>query len=132
MGGRIGLESAAGLGSTFWFELALEKQPERAGGARELAGARVLLVGFPSAEGHAMGDALVGWGAVPVHVASVEDGVARLVAEISVANPYHGGLIYSANTDLTSAEQVRRTARAPRPPCVLAVAPRPHVPPFGG
>ena len=130
MGGRIGLESAAGLGSTFWFELALEKQPERAGGARELAGARVLLVGFPSAEGHAMGDALVGWGAVPVHVASVEDGVARLVAEISVANPYHGVLIYAATKDLKFAERVRRSAPDPAPPCVLAVARELQVPRF--
>jgi two-component system sensor histidine kinase RpfC len=29
MGGAIGMESAAGLGSTFWVELELEKQPER-------------------------------------------------------------------------------------------------------
>src|SRR5260221_307719 len=119
-----------GLGTAFWFELALEKQPERAGGARELAGARVLLVGFPSAEGHAMADALVGWGAVPVHVASVEDGVARLVAEISVANPYHGVLIYAATKDLKFAERVRRSAPDPAPPCVLAVARELQVPRF--
>src|SRR5260221_13249545 len=48
MRGNIGLESAVGLGSTFWVELDLDKQPERAGsGTGELALARVLLIGFP-------------------------------------------------------------------------------------
>ena len=101
MGGRIGLESAVGLGSTFWFELALDKQPERAGGgARELSGARVLLVAFPAAERAMIEDVLVGWGAVAVHVASIEEAGARLVAEISVAKPYHGILIYGATKNL--------------------------------
>src|SRR5437879_13509402 len=31
MRGTIGLASAVGLGSTFWLEIELEKQPERAG-----------------------------------------------------------------------------------------------------
>src|SRR5436853_6728221 len=46
MSGRIGLESAVGLGSTFWFELPFDKQPERVGTGGELGGPRVLLVAF--------------------------------------------------------------------------------------
>ena len=40
MGGRIGLESAIGLGSTFWVEIDLEKQPEQAGGRQRRPGRR--------------------------------------------------------------------------------------------
>ncbi len=121
MGGRIGLESAVGLGSTFWFELALEKQPERAGGTRELSGARVMLIGFPAAERGAIEAALALWGAVPVHAVTVEEGVSRLVAEISVARPYHGVLFYAATKDLGLMERFRRNAANLAPPCVLAV-----------
>ena len=122
MGGRIGLESAIGLGSTFWFEIDVDKQPEQAEAASgDLAGARVLLVGFPPRERAALEEALGGWGAMPSAAASVEEGVARMVAEISLAKPYHSALLYASGEDLKLAQRFRRAAPNPAPPMVLAV-----------
>jgi two-component system sensor histidine kinase RpfC len=122
MGGRIGLESAVGLGSTFWFELELDKQPERVGaGMGELAQARVMLIGFPPAEREPLEQALQGWGATAVAVPSVEEGVSRLVAEISLAKPYHSALIFASEHAQKLAQRFRRSAPDPAPPMVLAV-----------
>ena len=131
MGGRIGLESSVGLGSTFWFEIELEKQPERAGaGAGEFAGARVLLVGFPQAQSDAIEQALAGWGAAAVSVSSLDEGVTRLIAEISLAKPYHSALLYSEGKDLQIAQRFRRAVPDPAPPVVLAMQRRADVPRF--
>jgi two-component system, sensor histidine kinase RpfC len=131
MGGRIGLESAVGLGSTFWFEIEAEKQSERsAAGTGELAGARVLLIGFPPAQRESLEQALAGWGASPVVVASVDDGVMRLVAEISLARPYHSALLYSEGRELELAQRFRRAAPDPAPPIVLAMQRAAEVPRF--
>ncbi|MDA8109189.1 MAG: ATP-binding protein [Betaproteobacteria bacterium] len=122
MGGTIGLESAVGLGSTFWFQIDLEKQPERpASGTGELAGARILLVSLPDTERETLAQALSGWGAVPVAVSGVEEGVARLVSEISLARPYHSALLYAGAQDLQLAQRFRRAAPDPAPPIILAV-----------
>jgi len=122
MGGRIGMESAPGLGSTFWFEIDLEKQPERAGAsAGELAGARVLLVGFPPAQCETLEQALSGWGATPVAVPDVGEGVRRVVAEISLARPYHSVLLRGGDSDMQIAQRFRRAVPEPVPPIVIAV-----------
>jgi two-component system sensor histidine kinase RpfC len=124
LGGRIGMESAVGLGSTFWVEIDVEKQPERSGatsGAGELAGARVLLVGFPAEQREPLEQALAGWGATPVTAATVEAGIARLVSEISLAKAYHSALLYSSGEDLKLAQRFRRAAPNPAPATILAV-----------
>ncbi len=131
MGGRIGLESAVGLGSTFWFEIELEKQRERAGAvAGELAGARVLLIGFPTTQREALDQALAGWGATPVAAADVGEGVTRLVTEISLARPYHSALIYTEDKDLELARRFRRAAPDPAPATILAMPKSAEVPRF--
>jgi two-component system sensor histidine kinase RpfC len=131
MGGRIGVESAEGLGSTFWFEIELEKQPERAAAVTgELAGSRVLLVGFPQEQREPLEQALVGWGAVAVAVADVDAGLTRLVAEISLARPYHSVLLYAGEKDLELAHRFKRAVPDPAPPLVLAVQRSPDVPRF--
>jgi two-component system sensor histidine kinase RpfC len=131
MGGRIGMESSVGLGSTFWFEIEIDKQPERAGaGAGELAGARILLVGFPPAQREAIEQALGGWGALPVGVANLDEGVQRMVSEISLAKPYHSALLYSEGKDLQLAQRFRRAAPDPAPPLVLAIQRTADVPRF--
>jgi two-component system sensor histidine kinase RpfC len=56
--------------------------------------------------------------------------VARLVAEISLARPYHSALLYAGEKDLQLAQRFRKAAPEPSPPVVLAVPRSADVPRF--
>jgi two-component system sensor histidine kinase RpfC len=89
-----------------------------------------MLVGFPPAQREPLEQALAGWGARAVAVGTIEDGVARLVSEISLAKPYHSALLYASGHDLKLAQRFRRAAPDPAPPTILAVAQDADVPRF--
>ena len=70
-------------------------------------------------------------GATPVAVVGIDEGVARLVTEISVEKPYHSALLYADGRDgLQQAWRFRRAAPDPAPPMILVVRSDADVPRF--
>ena len=133
MGGRIGLESAVGLGTTFWVELQLEKQPVQPDASvGALGGARMMLLGFPPSEAAALAGALADWGAQAVQVEDAEEAGERLVEDISLAKPCHSVLVYATDAGVARqrVEQLRRSAPNPAPLAILCAAPGVDLPRF--
>ncbi len=120
----MGLESAVGLGSTFWFEVPFTKQPASSSNAGEglLTGVPVLAVGFPPAELEAVAPMLRGWGVSMQAVATVEAAMQRLAAAETAA-PVHSVLIHADRIDAArQMAAVLRRGSGPLPPLMLCLA----------
>ena len=92
MGGNLGVESSAGEGSTFWFEIPLARQPRGARPAAELVadlrGARVLVVDDNTTNRTILRRQLSGWGMRPDCAASGPEALAAFRAASAAGHPY--------------------------------------------
>jgi CheY-like chemotaxis protein len=91
MGGRIGLDSEPGCGSSFWVEVALEKQLDRAAAGSHpppgLADLRVLVVDAYAATRHVLRAQLERWGCV-VDEAETPAAAMRALRAAAERDPY--------------------------------------------
>jgi two-component system sensor histidine kinase RpfC len=124
MGGRMGLESSVGLGSTFWFEITLGRQAAAATGAEgQLGEAALLVIGFPPSERMVLQEALKSWDARPRFFDLVEQAVEQVVRDIAIAPPPRAALIHASRASLAQSmlEELRRGSQLPDLPAVIAL-----------
>ncbi len=106
MGGAIGLESAPGAGSTFWFDLPFTKQDAAAVEIpARFKDNRTLLVGFPDDARQQLASDLRQWEMENSSVETITIAAARLSEAAALGRPYRIALVYaeSAGTDIARA-----------------------------
>lgn len=103
MGGEIGVHSRPGAGATFWFELAMEKQPLPAHAAANLptlASSRVLLVSTDAGQCAPLLEYLKTWAVDSATVANAAQAFASLVNAAQRNRPYHTILVDQPHLDV--------------------------------
>ena len=106
MGGAIGFDSAAGVGSRFWFTVPLAHRPDGAGpaeAASSLAGKRILLVEGNGVSREVLTRQLADWGAA-VHGVASGRAALEVIASPGSRRPRGGAAFDTALVDDTTAD----------------------------